>query len=497
MFLRPVNIPKNPFSRCSEGLLTKFLGFFNLASKAIICALILQGLSVKALADWVNFWPLWVAEHTECGRFLNKENTLGPLIEQKFTDCEHVAALRPIGLHIDDYCCNQKFDYFLYPLFSHTTSQCGSNWNMFGLVSGCSSNERTKYTVFPFLFVNQTCDPCTSYGAFFPIGGTIRNYFGMDTIKWAFFPLYLGLEQKCTIRHAFPWPFIRWQTGPDSGGGALWPLAGYFWRGCDYEHAYLLWPLIYKRWDHLDAPVPSYRIGFLPFFAYENSARREMTTIIWPFFSHVIMHDRNYVEDQFLWPFFVQGRGECEYVNRCAPFYSHSIRRGIDKRWFLWPLLKIQQWEERGVCVKREQLLYFLFWKQRQWCLSNPCAPEAKKMHLWPFYSYWDNGAGQKQFQFLSPLEVFFPTNRAVRNAYTPFFAIFRHEQIQPGHTRQSILFDLIASECTPCSQHFCIGPLFEMERSPCRSGFEILKGLLGFKKENGKNSLKLLWIEF
>lgn len=466
-------------------------------SIAIVWTLILQGISTNAFADWVNYWPFWVSEHTECDRFLHRDNFLGPLIEQRYTCREHVAAIRPIGVHIDDYCCNRMHDYFLYPLFSHTTTECGTNWNMFGLIAGCNSNERNKITIFPLLFSNRTCDSCTSYFAIFPLGGTIRNYLCMDSITWAFFPLYLALEQRCTVRHGLPWPFIRWQTGPSSGGSALWPLAGYFWKDCDYEQAYLLWPLIYKRFDCLSEPIPRYRVGFLPFFAYEYSAKKEMTTIIWPFFSHVIMHDRNYVEDQFLWPFFVQGRGDCEYVNRCAPFYSHSIRRGHDKKWFLWPLLKIQHWEDRGVSVTQEQLLYFLFWKQRQRCLTNPCAPEAKKMHLWPLYSYWDNGAGQKQFQFLSPLEVFFPTNRAVRNAYSPLFAIFRHEQIEPGHTRQSILFDLIASENTPCSQHFSIGPIFEMERSPCRSGFQILNGLLGFQKENGKKSLKFLWIRF
>lgn len=473
------------------------LNALKIAYIAIAWIAILQGISIKAFAEWDNYWPIWVCEHTECGRFLHKENCLGPLIEQKYTSCEHVAAIRPIGVHIDDYVCNQTMDYFMYPLFSHTRTPCGSNWNMLGLISGCSSNERNKLTLFPLFFSYQTCDPCTSYSAIFPIGGTIKNHFCMDSISWVMFPLYLALEQQCTVRHALPWPFIRWQTGPDSGGGALWPLVGRFWRGCDYVHSYFLWPLIYKRSDRLSDPIPSYKIGFLPFFAYEYSARREMATFLWPFFSHIKRHDRNYVEDQFLWPFFVQGRGDCEYVNRWAPFYTHSMRRGYDKRWFLWPLFKIQHWEDRGVRVTQKQFFYFLFWKQQQRCLANPCASEAKKMHLWPLYSYWDNGAGQRQFQFLSPFEVFFPTNRAVRNAYSPLFAIFRHEQIEPGHTRQSILFDLIATEKTPCSQHVSIGPLLDVERSPCRSGVEILKGFLGFKKENGKKSLKLLWISF
>ncbi|OAI50256.1 hypothetical protein AYO37_01275 [Opitutia bacterium SCGC AG-212-L18] len=464
----------------------------------ISLTLLLQGVSTIALAEWTNLWPFYVSENSNpnCGIFLYKENCLGPLIEQKYTEEQHIAAIRPIGLHIDNYKCQQEFDYFLYPLFSQTKTIYGITWNMLGLISGSKSNQGTKMMIFPFYFANHTCDPCTSYSGFFPIGGFLRNHFGFDSIQWLAWPLYLALERNCTTRHALPWPFIRWQTGPNSGGGALWPLLGSYWKAGEYQHNYFLWPLIYRFCDQLHCPTPSYRIGFLPFFAYENSAKRKMTTIIWPFFSHVEMHDRNYIEDQFIWPFFVQGRGDNEYVNRWAPFYTYSIRRGHHKKWCLWPMLKIQNWQECGVHISQEQLFYFLFWKQRQTCLTNPHAPEALKIHLWPLFSYWNNGAGQKQFQFLSPLEVLFPTNQAVRNLYSPLFAIFRHEQRAPGHSRQSILFDLIATEKTPCSQHLSLGPVLDLERTPCLIKFEILKGLLGYKKENGKKSLKILWIK-
>lgn len=465
---------------------------------AILCLVTLQAISTEVTAKWVNYWPFWVCEDSDCDLVFHKENFIGPIIEQKYTETGCMGAIRPIGLHLEDYKSDETADYFLYPLFSRHQAPHGSSWNILNLISRRKSCDCSrKLTVFPLFFSNQTCDPCTSYSAIFPLGGTVHNYLGTDSISWVMFPLYLGINRKCTVRHGLPWPFIRWQTGPDSGGGALWPLGGHYWKKGKYDHEYMFWPLIYKFCDNLSDPVPSIRKGFLPFYAYENSAKKEAITIIWPFFSHIEMHNRNYIEDQFLWPFFVQGRGENEYVNRWAPFYTHSIRRGTDKRWFLWPLLKIQYREERGVRITQEQLLYFVFWKQRQQSLDNPCAPEAKKMHLWPFYSYWDNGAGQKQFQFFSPLEVFFPENKAVRYLYSPLFAIFRCEQIAPGHTRQSILFDLIAAEKTPCSQRFSIGPLFDVYQSTCKSEIQILKGLLGYKKENGKKSLKFLWITF
>lgn len=457
----------------------------------------LQGIIFQSSGAWINLWPVATYEEGDCDRCFSRETYFGPLIEQRYTECGHVAAIRPLAGHIDDYDCCESLDYFLYPLFTHLRTQWGSSWNIFGLISNCSTPDKEKFSFFPFLFFNHSCNPCDSYYGIFPIVGKVRNYLCADSLRWFLFPLYLGIQKGDTVRHGLPWPIIRWQTGPCSGGGALWPLVGCYWRENDYYHSYAFWPIAYKFLDALGTPYPSIRRGLIPLYAYENSARREMTTVLWPFISRVEMHDRCYVENQFFWPFFVQGRGENEYVNRWAPIYTHSYRCGRDKRWFLWPLIKIQHWEDRGLYVTQEQFFYFIFWKQCQQCLADPSLPPAKKVHLWPLLSYWDNGVGQRQFQFISPIEVFFPNSKAVRIIYSPLFAIFRYEQIAPGHTRQSLLFDLIATEKTPCSQRLSVGPLLDVERGPCGSGFQILKGLLGFKIEENKKCFKFLWISF
>ena len=207
--------------------------------------------------------------------------------------------------------------------------------------------------------------------------------------------------------------------------------------------------------------------------------------------------DKYYVENQFLWPLIIDAWGEDSFTHRIAPFYSHSLHKGVEKRWFLWPFLRIKTWHDEDIEVIQEQAFYFLFWKQRQRSISNPDLPEVKKMHLWPLYSYWNNGAGQKQLQMLSPFEVLFPSNRAVRRAYSPLFAIFKAEQLAPGHTKQSILFDFISAEKSPEYQKFALGPIFKVERQEDSSKIEFLTGLIGFKKECGKKSFKFFWTWF
>ncbi|PWU06052.1 MAG: hypothetical protein C5B43_02350 [Verrucomicrobia bacterium] len=448
-----------------------------------------------ALAEWENYWPLLVLEKPECGPLVCKENVMGPLFERVYTEKAYYNVVRPIAMYKKDLMWNEEFNYFLYPLFSQHKFEGGWSWNFFNMWMGSRVCGEEKLTLFPFFFFKKTSDPCTSYSGFFPIVGTVQNFLGKDAVSWLAFPFYLRTQKQCTVRHAMPWPFLQLQMGPGSGGSAIWPLIGTFWREGDYRYTYLLWPLIYERYDHLSSPCPSVRRAFLPFFAYEDSHKRFAVSVLWPFFSHIEMRNRNYVEDQFLWPFIVQGRGDNEYVNRFAPFYTHSIRRGHDKKWFMWPFVKVQHREECGLCVSQQQFLYFLFWRQSQQSIENPSCPPAEKVHVWPLLSYWDNGAGQKQLQFFSPLEVFFPTNEAVRMLYSPLFSIMRFEQRVPGHTRASFLFDLIAVETTPTSSRFSLGPLFEVENDECKSEVQILKGFLGFKKENGKKSLKILWM--
>jgi hypothetical protein len=82
------------------------------------------------------------------------------------------------------------------------------------------------------------------------------------------------------------------------------------------------------------------------------------------------------------------------------------------------------------------------------------------KRHLWPLFSQWDNGAGQRQFQLLSPLEVFFPNSDPIRQVYTPLFALYRYDQRAPGDTRHSFLWSLISWRNSPEEKEFHLGPL-------------------------------------
>jgi hypothetical protein len=389
--------------------------------------------------------------------------------------------------------------HVLYPLanqkvtpFEETSSFCGLIWQRKVLDPRAPRDEEGM--IFPFYFYRHTDDPSVSYQGVFPVGGEVKGHFGYQQISWALWPFYMSLEKNLgDERVCTPWPFVQWQRGEGTKGFALWPLFGNFSKENSYVHSYILWPLIYEHVDKLDQPIPRRQYGFLPFYAAETAKDYESRTYLWPFFGFTEKQNPFDRETRLFWPFFVQRHGPEHYINRWAPFYTYSCHEGREKNWILWPLIKRQYWEEHEHTFERNQILYFLLFHEVERRKAQP-EFQAEKLHFWPFFSYWDNGEGRRQWQSLSPLEVFFPHNEVVRRVYGPLFALYQFEANDAAQsTRHRLLFGLIQHERTPVKASLKIGPLLETEDTPEGFRLDFLKGLLGFGQKNGRNYVKIL----
>ncbi|OIO59799.1 MAG: hypothetical protein COZ46_00555 [Verrucomicrobia bacterium CG_4_10_14_3_um_filter_43_23] len=462
-----------------------------------IFTLFIPGNSIS-YAEWDNGWPVRVLETDDQTGDWKRLQMAGPFLEQQ----KGIRALRPGTAIFDNPAVGGQEAHYLYPLWNYYYEEHNLRWDVFSLMTfdktwydGKVKSQR--FNIFPVYFAQQTDNPDTSYHGVFPVSGNVRNYFGADKISWAFFPVSLQVENEDQKRYSFPWPFIRWQEGatPQTGGGAAWPLVGHFYKQGKYDHQFGGWPFIYSYRDDLDSNTPKLRQAVLPFYALETGPKKDSLTWIWPFFSHIEgKEEPTYVEDQFLWPLVIKARGKERHITQALPFYAYSKLKDREKQWFLWPLMKQTQWNERGLRIDRQQLLFFLVWREKQHSIANPELAPAEKTHVWPLYSYWDNGAGEKQFQFLSPFEVFFPGNRTVREAYTPLFALYRYQEKPNGDLYRGFLFNLIIYESTETHAKFSFGPIFETRKDAEGESFQLFKGLIGYEKKNGKKRLKLLW---
>ncbi len=147
--------------------------------------------------------------------------------------------------------------------------------------------------------------------------------------------------------------------------------------------------------------------------------------------------------------------------------------------------------------VELNQVLFFVYWSLTQRSATNPALAPAHKTHLWPLFSSWNNGAGLRQVQVLSPFEVFFPTNEPVRQLYTPLFALYRYDQRAPDDTRHSFLFSLVSWKSSPTEREFHLGPLFSTRTTPGQKRIALGYGLFAWRRQPDNGRWKFTLFDF
>ncbi len=468
----------------------------------------------------VNLWPFWVAQSDENSADNTAANwqALGPLffhrqyITAPDTPPPTAGGFRPFYVEKNDPASSRTSRYFLYPIFSHHESPHGYRWSLFNLINhyratpektegnapGAARAQPGGLDLWPFYFSRQTGDPATSYHALFPLHGTVQKRFGMDKLSWTLFPLYARAEKRNVATTSVLWPFFRTIDGDGNHGFTFWPLFGYRAKDGAYREQFYLWPLVYKDEHALWQNQHRTSFGVLPFYASHTSPEVTKKTFLGPFFGYT---DRvapvRYHETSYFWPFFVQGRGDQAYINRWGPFYTHSVIKGIDKTWVLWPLWCHKTWTDSGLHHTQNRFLWFVWNSNLQESTKNPAAPAARKTHLWPLMSYWDNGAGRKQFQTLSLFSSLFPHNEPIQLAWDPLFALYRYNQNAPDDRTHSFLWNLVSWRRSPNQREFHLGPLFSTAKGTEANRVAFGCGIIGWQRATPESRRKFFLFDF
>lgn len=427
----------------------------------LICAALVTAAALRG--EEMNAWPFSIRQ-VKPDRTIESAEYLVPFLFRKTHAAgAELKGFRPFYLHTKEGL--KESTMLFYPFFTWQRNSDYRSFSFFQLINVGRQNEPGsptihRFDVWPFYFSRDTGEPAESYRALFPVGGTIKHRFGYDRIHFVLFPLYAGTEKNAAHTTHAPWPFLRFIHGAGHHGFEFWPLFGHRGRAGDYDDQFYLWPLIYLSAKNLSEPQPDVKWGVLPFYTRDIAPGYISENYLWPFFGYTHRTEPyRYDEQRYLWPFLVQGRGDQRLVNRWGPFYTHSVIKGYDKTWFVWPLFRHARWADAGITQEQNQVLWFLYWSLTQRSTTNPAAAPAHKTHLWPLLSSWDNGAGQRQLQLLSPFEVFFPTNEPVRQLWSPLVAIYRYDQRAPDDIRGSLLFSLVSWKKSPAGRELHLGP--------------------------------------
>ena len=451
----------------------------------------------------LNAWPAFVLQKDASGNTASWEGA-GPLLFSEPAPAPEkgtIEGLRPF------YVKGKGGDYektdILYPLFYFRRYPEATKWSILQLINGDGSDPDAtptsqpvvrRFDVWPFYFSRETGSPVDSYHALLPVYGTIKYRLGFQRLSWVLFPLYVDAFKRNTDVTYTPFPFVKTFRG-DENGFEIWPLFGSTRGPGQASHSYYLWPLI---WDNKidpgpDAPdgtAPGTQVGVLPLYTRETAPGMISENYLWPFFGYTERTSPyRYSEKRYFWPFLVQGRGDDRVLERWAPFYTYSNTKGSDSRWVVWPFWHRLTWADSDIAQSKTQFFYFVYWSLDQRSLSRPALAHAYKRHYWPLLSVWDNGAGTRQLQFLSPLEVFFPDNPDMRETWSPLFSVYRYDHRPSGEAHSSVLWNAVTWRRSASGglSEFHLGPIIGMRRGPAGESWSILGFDFGAKPTENK----------
>ena len=250
---------------------------------------------------------------------------------------------------------------FLWPLAQGKTFAGEKSWRFllayYRDVEPGKPDGEYRFTVFPFWFGGR--DKVETYGALFPFGGHMRNFFFKDEIDFILWPIWMRSRIK------------------------------------DVETTDILWP-IWSKTTSSDGHRERFRV--FPFYMYSKNARQfEKQAICWPFWTHATYtHPKGKGEAWVAWPFL--GRVNLENQKGwmfLPPFFQFIRGDECNRTYVLWPFYQ----RETGF---RDKLYVWPFYGIRT------DGPLRRQFWAWPFVFRNENTAGDK---------------RSVRWNFVPFYS--------------------------------------------------------------------------
>ena len=452
--------------------------------------------SAAAEARLFTLWPL-VDYRADAEQDFRSLHLLGPLIKRQEDAKETVTALRPL-FYTRSSGAETSRTNLLYPLCSQEREGGFSQFNCLHLLYGDARNggqdNSREFYLFPFLFYENAPDqPATA--AFFPLGGTLRNWFRRDQITFALFPLYGRTQQGDTRVDNVLWPFFARLSGEDESGFKFWPLYGASHKTGVYQKSFFLWPIFFAEDLALDTERPIRKRAAWPFYVSIDNGKSRYTAVLWPFFSRQMGLQEPYAQWNFPWPLLRSTRGEQRHGFRFLPFYADETVKNDRTVWFLWPIYKREELHTDVLRRRRHRILFFLFSDVLEQHIAT--GEEERRVDFWPLFSYAKT-EGVSHLHLFSLLEPFFPGNRGIEEGWAPLWRVYQQKWDSEGNRIASLLWNLYWRDQRADGRlAWELFPLIEFRRrSASAVELRLLKGLFSYHAEpSGERFLKILYL--
>jgi hypothetical protein len=444
-----------------------------------------------------TLWPLIDYRFSSVADYTSL-NLLCPLFSYKKKGTEHKFGLRPLYFTARDTARETRYSEFLYPVGIKKSEPHRSFFqglHLFDYDFGSSEKgSDNEFMLFPFIFYGGENKEHGSYFAFFPVGGKIYDKFGRNEIRFAVFPVYLQTRKKDTTTTNILWPIFAGIYGKQESGLKVWPLFGHSQKEGVYRKRFYLWPVVFLYDLRLDTDNPTHIRNIFPLYTAENSPQYSSRSYLWPFFGHVEDLRKNYEEWNFPWPLLRISYGTYKESRRFLPFYANERVGDSRKRWFLWPVYKIEETQTDVLDRRRDRILYFLYSNLEE-TVREEGSPRKKRVALWPLFTY-EKIKGVSHFYTLSLLEPFFPENEGIARNWSPLWRLYQHKWDTHGNKISSLLWNLYWKERRGLDLAVEIFPLFFYQREAgSGSDFKLLKGLFRYRAGADGKKINILYL--
>jgi len=459
------------------------------------CLLPISEAVASEQGGFLTFWPL-VDYRSSPEVDYRSLHIFGPLVKYESKGAESEFALRPLLYRAADQQ-GVSLSEFLYPVASLKKAPDRSSFQLLQLVNYdfgmTEKGSESEFMAFPLVFYGQTRDH-GDYFAVFPLGGKILGRLWRDEIRFTLFPLYSQTRKGTTTTTNLLWPFLSRVQGDGETGMAFWPLFGHSQKTGTYRRQYCLWPVFFRHDLDLDTETPTRLRAVFPFYISEESPEISSRTVLWPFFSHHDNHARGYEEWNFPMPFLRVTRGEYRHGDRFLPFYADEYVGSNRKRWFLWPIYKIEETHTEILDRRRDRILLFLY-SDLEEKLTEDTEPYKKRVALWPLFSY-QKVKSVSDFHLLALLEPFFPENHALERNWSPLWRLYQHKWDDSGNSASTLLWNLYWREVRGNDLAMEVFPLIAYSNETDKgSDLSLLKGLFRYRSDGSKTRINLLYL--
>lgn len=404
----------------------------------------------------------------------DRVEALGPLFYWEQREAQRMWGAPPLLSRTWDPATDFNEVDFAYPIMTYRRFGTEHRWQFLQIFSFAGGHDQQardsrRLTLFPVYFQQRSADSNRNYTAVFPFYGHLQNRVLRDEIFFVMFPFYGQSRKKEVFTENYLFPLFHWRHGGGVSGWQFWPLAGREHKDPSirtngfgdmelsegYDEKFFLWPIYFNRESRLGTENPQKELAMLPFFDYQRSPRRDLTSVIWPLFIHITDRQNQYSEWQVPWPLIVFARGEGKTTTRVWPFFSHARNTNLESAFYLWPLYKYKRLHSDAVERERTRIVFFLYSDIRQKNVETGAAE--RRIDCLPLFTHRRELDGSTRLQIFSPLEPFLPFSKNIERDYSPLWSVWRAENNpRTGAASQSLLWNLyrreVTRESTKCS---------------------------------------------